>query len=76
MGLDRLGTFRNNSLFFFLGILISKQIAPANLFSFQSRIKTLFHTEVKCKGNTQITNIEETKKGHRVIRLLFMHQLF
>ena len=63
-------------MFIFLGILISKQIAPANLFSFQSRIKTLFHTEVKCKVNTQITNIEETKKGHRVIRLLFMHQLF
>ena len=25
--------------------------------------------EVKCKGNTQITHMEETKKRHRVIRL-------
>ena len=75
-----IGTFRNNSLFFFLGIIISKQIAPAALFSFQLRIKTpfrknitensiFFHTEVKCKGNTQIIQMEETKKCHRVIRL-------
>ena len=60
---------------FFLGILISKQIAPASLFSFQLRIKTPFcknitddslisFTEVKCKGNTQITHMEETGKRH------------
>jgi hypothetical protein len=41
------GTFRNNSLFFFLGILISKQIAPTSLFSFPLRIKTPF-----CKNVT------------------------
>ena len=68
-------------MFFFLGILISKQIAPASLFSFQLRIKTpfrkiitndsvIFFTELKCKGNAQITNMEETEKRHRVIRLL------
>ena len=28
----------------------------------------IFFTEVKCKGNTQITNTEETEKHHRVIR--------
>ena len=61
-------------------IRISKQIAPASLFSFQLRIKTLFRknitddsvilfTEVKCKGNTQITHMEETEKCHQVIRL-------
>ena len=66
---------------FFFEIFISKQIAPASLFFFQFRIKTPFHkiitddsvtffTEVKCKGNTQITNMEETEKHHRVIRLL------
>ena len=60
---------------FFLGILISKQIAPASLFSLQLRIKTpfrknitadsvIFFTEVKCKGNTQITHMEETEKHH------------
>ena len=76
------GTSRNNSLFFFLGILISKQIAPASLFSFQLKFKTpflkiitddsvSFFTEVKCKGNTQITNMEETEKCHRVIRLMW-----
>jgi hypothetical protein len=61
------GTFCNNSLFFFLGILVSKQIAPASLFSFPLRIKTLFHknitddfTEVECIGNTQIIHIGET----------------
>ena len=30
----------------------------------------LFFTEVKCKGNTQITNTKETEKHHRVIRLM------
>ena len=70
----------NHSLFYFLGILISKQIAPASLFPFQLRIKTpflknitddsiIFFMEVKCKGSTQITHMEETKKHHRVIRL-------
>ena len=68
-------------MFFFLGILISKQIAPAFLFSFQWRIKTpfrknvmddsiIFLTKVICKGNTQITHMEETKNCHRVIRLM------
>jgi hypothetical protein len=68
-------------LFFLLGILISKQIAPASLFSFQLRIKTpfrknitddsvIFFTEVKYKGKPQITHMEETEKRHRVIRLL------
>ena len=67
-------------ILFFLGILISKQIASAPLFSFQLRIKILFHknitddsiiflTEVKCKGNIQITHMEE-KKHNRVIRLM------
>ena len=66
---------------FFPGILISKQIAPASLFSFQKKIKTPFRkfimddsvsffTEVKCKGNTQIRNTEETEKHHQLIRLL------
>ena len=36
------GTFRNNSLFFFFRILISKQIAVASLLSFPLRIKTSF----------------------------------
>ena len=27
-------------------------------------------TELKCKGNTQITHMEETEKHHQVIRLL------
>ena len=60
---------------FFLGIVISKQIAPAALFFFQLRIKTPFRknikdnsvflfTEVKCKGDTQIMQMEETKKRH------------
>ena len=68
-------------MFFFLGIHISKQIAPASLFSFQLRIKTpsrknikddsvFLFTEVKCKGNTQITHMEETEKRHWVIRLI------
>ena len=71
------------SILFFLGILISKQIAPASLFSFQLRIKTPFRknitddavilfAEVKCKGNTQITHMEETEKRHRVIRLILV----
>ena len=30
----------------------------------------IFFMEVKCKGNTQITQMEETEKRHRVIRLL------
>ena len=30
----------------------------------------MFFTEVKCKGNTQITHKEETQKCHGVIRLL------
>ena len=75
------GTFRNNSLFSFLGILISKQIGPAFLFSFQLRIKKPFHiiiaedslilfAEVKCKENTQSTDTEETNKYHQVIKLL------
>ena len=75
------GTFRNNSLFFFLGILISKQIAPASLFSFQLRIKTpfrknitvdsvIFFMEVKCKGNTQITHMEEIEKRHRWLKYI------
>jgi hypothetical protein len=70
------GTFRNNSLFFFLGILISKQIAPASLFSFQLRIKSTFRknitddsvfffTKVKCKRNTQIIHVEETPKPYK-----------
>ena len=65
------GTFRNNFLLFLLRILISKQIAPASLFSFPLRIKTplrknikddsvIFFTEVKCIGNTQIIHMEET----------------
>jgi hypothetical protein len=68
-------------LFFLLGILISKQIAPASLFSFQLIIKTpfgknitddseIFFTEVKCKGKTQITHMGETEKRHRVIGLM------
>ena len=68
-------------MFFLLGILISKQIAPASLFSFQLRIKTpfrknitddsvIFFTEVKYKGKTQVTHMEETEKRHRVIRLI------
>ena len=40
------GTFRNNSFFFFYGILISKQIAIASLFSFSLRIKTKFHKNI------------------------------
>ena len=75
------GIFRNNFLFFFLGILISKQIVPASLFSFQLRINTsfrknvtddsiIFSTEVKRKGNAQITHEEETENCHRVIRLI------
>ena len=74
------GTFRNNSLFFFLEILFSKQIAPASLFSFQLRIKTPFHKDitddsvflfkVKCIGKTQITHMEETEKYQWVIRLM------
>ena len=28
--------------------------------------------EVKCKGNTQITHMEETEKRHRVIRLIIV----
>ena len=59
-------------------ILISKQTAPAFLFSFQLRIKTpfrkydsvIFFMEVKCKGKTQITHMEETKNRHQVIRLM------
>ena len=64
-----------------IGILISKQIAIASLFSFPLRIKTpfrknithdyvIFFMEVKCKGNTQITNMKETEKCHRVVRLM------
>jgi hypothetical protein len=40
------GTFRNNSLFFFFGILISKQIALASLFSFPLRIKKSFRKNI------------------------------
>ena len=50
---------------------------------FQLRIKTPFRknitddsvflfTEAKCKGNTQITHMDETEKHHRVIRLISM----
>jgi hypothetical protein len=63
------GTFRNNSLFFFFGILISKHIALASLFYFPLRIKTsfrknitddsgFFFMEVECIGNTQIIHME------------------
>ena len=73
-------------MFFFIGILISKQIAPASLFSFQLRIKTplcknitdgfvIFLTEVKFKWKTQITHIEETEKPHQVIRLYSVFDL-
>ena len=32
----------------------------------------IFFMEVKCKGNTQFTHMEETEKHHRVIRLLLV----
>ena len=34
-----------------------------------------FFTEVKCKGNTQITHMEETEKCHRVIRLMLVQAI-
>ena len=40
------GTFCNNFLFFFLGILISKKIAPASLFTFPLGIKTPFRENI------------------------------
>ena len=66
---------------FFFGILISKQIAVASLFSFPLRIKTplrknimdgsvIFVTEVECIGNTQIIHMEETEIIQRAIGLL------
>ena len=33
-----------------------------------------FFMEVKCKGNTTITHMEETEKHHRVIRLILKDQ--
>ena len=61
---------------FFFGILVSKQITPASLLFFQFRKiitdgSIIFFTEVKCKENTQITNMEETEKHHWVIRLMY-----
>ena len=43
------GIFSTNSLVSFLGILISKQITPAFLLSFQLRLKTPFHKDVMDK---------------------------
>ena len=59
-------TFRNNFLFFFLGILISKQIAPASLFSFQLRIKTPFLKNITDHSVffLWMWNVKETPKSH------------
>ena len=68
-------------MFFFFGILISKQIAVASLFSFPLRIKTsfrkkyyrwfrIFFMEVECIGNTQIIHMEETGIAQRTIGLM------
>ena len=75
------GTFRKNSSFFFFGILISKQIALASLFSFPLRIKTSFRKNitddsvfflrvVECIGNTQIIHMEETGITQQTIGLM------
>ena len=66
------GTFWNISLFFFLGTLNSKQIAPASLFTFPLRIKTLrvipyFFSEVL----EATKHMEETENHQRVIRLIW-----
>ena len=65
------GTLQNISLLFFLGTLNSKQIAPASLFTFPLRIKTLrvipyFFLEVL----EATKHMEETENHQQVIRLI------
>ena len=54
-----------NSLFFFLGILISKKIVPAYLFSFQLRVKTPFHKYITDDSYSFLWkwNVKETPKS-------------
>ena len=53
-------------MFFFLGILISKQIAPASLFSFQLRIKTPFRKNITDDSVIFLRkwNVKETPKSY------------
>ena len=60
------GIFRNNSSFFFFGILISKQIVPASLFSLQLKNKTPFRKNITEDSQFLLrkSNVKETPKSY------------
>ena len=60
------GTFRNNSPFFFFGIIISNRIAATLLLPFPSRIKTSFRKNITDDSIIflQKMNAQETPKSY------------